>query len=354
MVSGLQSNQKYNYLPIPPHYDPGKTGQVWRVPYQERAAEAVQWAHQFKISAAEKDTFKVALIAIDVQNTFCLPDFELFVGGRSGNGAVEDSRSLCEFIYHNLGVLTHIVLTLDSHQAMQIFHPIYVVDENGKHPSPLTLVSYDDVAQGHWRFNADIAPSLGVTPEYGQEHLLHYTQVLKRRHKYDLTIWPYHAMLGGIGHALVASLEEAVFFHSIARNNQAEFIIKGQLANTESYSAIGPEVLEDVHGQPIAQKNHKFLQTVIDFDAILIAGEAKSHCVAWTIDDFLVEIQSYDPHLTQKVYLLEDCTSPVVVPGVIDYSEAADTSFHRYADAGMHIVRSTDPMTAWPDYVRHT
>ena len=38
----------------------------------------------------------------DVQNTFCLPDFELFVSGRSGTGAVDDNRRLCEFIYRHI------------------------------------------------------------------------------------------------------------------------------------------------------------------------------------------------------------------------------------------------------------
>jgi nicotinamidase-related amidase len=55
-----------------------------------------------------------------------------------------------------------------------------------------------------------------------------------------------------------------------------------------------------------------------------------------------------DRSLVEKVYLLEDCTSPVVVPGVIDYSDQADAAFQRFADAGMHVVRSTDPMDRWP------
>ena len=79
-----------------------------------------------------------------------------------------------------------------------------------------------------------------------------------------------------------------------------------------------------------------------------IAGQAKSHCVAWTIDDLLADILSRDRSLVEKVYLLEDCTSPVVVPGVMDYTEQADAAFRRFADAGMHIVRSTDCIETWP------
>ncbi|SVD49000.1 uncharacterized protein METZ01_LOCUS401854, partial [marine metagenome] len=73
----------------------------------------------------------------------------------------------------------------------------------------------------------------------------------------------------------------------------------------------------------------------------------KSHCVAWTIDDLLTEIRGQDESLATKVYLLEDCTSPVVVPGVIDFSDQADEAFQRFADAGIHVVKSTDTIEDW-------
>ena len=60
---------------------------------------------------------------IDVQNTFCIPDFELYVGGRSGHGAVEDNIRLCEFIYRNLGNITHITATMDTHLASRSSMP---------------------------------------------------------------------------------------------------------------------------------------------------------------------------------------------------------------------------------------
>ncbi|MDH3829823.1 MAG: hypothetical protein OET21_20530, partial [Desulfobacterales bacterium] len=84
------------------------------------------------------------------------------------------------------------------------------------------------------------------------------------------------------------------------------------------------------------------------FDVVIIAGQAKSHCVAWTIDDLLNEIIGSDKKLTEKVYLLEDCTTPVVIPGVIDYTEQANEAFQKFADAGMHVVRSSDPIVSWP------
>jgi hypothetical protein len=60
----------------------------------------------------------------------------------------------------------------------------------------------------------------------------------------------------------------------------------------------------------------------------------------------LEDIAMVDLELAQKVHLLEDCTSPVVVPGVVDHTDAADAAFERFAKAGMNIIQSTTPISA--------
>jgi len=335
-------------LPIPLHYDPKKVADVWRVPYQERAMDAERWAEQYHIAPSARDRFRICLLLVDVQNTFCIPGFELFVGGRSGTGAVDDNRRLAEFIYRHLGMITEICPTLDTHQAIQIFHSIFLVNDQGQHPASFSLVSEDDIKNGIWKFNPALSASLRTTPEQAQQYLLHYARRLREGGRYNLTIWPYHAMLGGIGYALVSSIEEAIFCHTIARHSQAHFQIKGNHPLTENYSVLGPEVLDDPDGKPISQRNADLIQKLLSFDAVIIAGQAKSHCVAWTIDDLLRDILRRDKKLMGKVYLLEDCSSPVVIPGVIDYTDEADEAFRRFAGAGVHVVRSTEPLTSWP------
>jgi nicotinamidase-related amidase len=324
-------------LPVPPHFDPERVGEVWRVPYEERASNAAAWARAHGLRPAADDSRRIALLLVDVQNTFCLRDFELFVPG-----AVDDSRRICEFVYRNLDEITQIVLTLDTHQAMQIFHALWLVDDAGRHPAPYTLVSSEDVERGIWRFNPDAGRALGIDPEAGQRHLLEYTQRLERGGKYALAVWPYHALLGGIGHALVSAVEEAVFFHTVARQSQARFAAKGRVPWTEHYSALGPEVTSGPAGESVARRNEELVTHLLSFDAVVIAGEAKSHCVARTIDDLLQE-----PELAEKTYLLEDCTSPVVVAGTVDYTGEANEAFERFAAAGMHVVRSTEPLEDW-------
>src|SRR4030042_1256308 len=339
---------KGNELPIPKHYHPDQVGEVWRVPYQQRAAEAEAWAKQQKIEPSARDRLRMCFLSVDVQNTFCIPGFELFVGGRTGTGAVDDNRRLCEFIYRNIGVITEICPTMDTHQALQIFHALFLVNDQGEHPAPFTLISEQDILKGIWKFNPLARYSLGIDEAHAQQHLLHYARRLKQGGRYDLTVWPYHAMLGGIGYALVSAVAEAIFFNTVARYCQADFQLKGNNPWTENYSVLGPEVLEDVNAKPIAQRNTHFIEKLLRFDAVIIAGQAKSHCVAWTIDTLLRDMLVRDRALASKVYLLEDCTSPVVIPGVMDYTDEADAAFERFADAGMHVVRSTDPIDRWP------
>ncbi len=333
-------------LPVPQHYEKDKVAEIWKVPYAQIETEAISWTKKNQIMPASLDELKIVLVAIDIQNTFCIPGFELFVAGKSGNDAVEDNQRLIEFIYHNLHSITQISITLDTHTAIQIFHPVFLIDKNGGHPNPYTLVSHEDIIAGRWMFNPQIADSIGIDADYGQRHLLHYTNELKERQKYELMIWPYHAMIGSTGHALVSSVEEALFFHTITRHSQVDVTIKGDNPLTEHYSAIGPEVLDGPDGEVISEKSKKFLSKLQNFDMVIIAGQAKSHCVAWTIDDLLTDVRLIDERLVKKVFLLEDCTSPVVVPGA-DYSEPADLAFQNFASAGMNLVQSTDPITNW-------
>jgi nicotinamidase-related amidase len=146
----------------------------------------------------------------------------------------------------------------------------------------------------------------------------------------------------------VPAVEEALFFHTVARLSQPDFQVKGRNPLTEHYSVLGPEVTTGPDGEPIGDKNRALVESLLQFDAVVIAGQAKSHCVAWTIADLLETPGVREQQLAERVYLLEDCTSPVVVPGVVDYTDEADAAFARFAEAGMHIVRSTEPIDSWP------
>ncbi len=325
-------------LPIPPHFDPQRVGDVWRVEYQRLLGEARDWARSHDIRPATDDTRRVGLALIDCQNTFCIPDHELFVAG-----AVEDNARLCRFMYRHLGRITKISATMDTHEAFQIFHAPFWIDDKGSHPEPLTVITSDDVGSGRWKPNPAVASQTGADYDSLKDYALHYVHHLSEEAKFSLTIWPFHGMLGGIGHAIVSSLEEAIFFHSIARSQKNPFEIKGENTWTEHYSVLRPEVMTDHKGNPIAEEDPWLVEALTTYHAVFIAGQAKSHCLFWTVDNLLEALRRCNKaDLISKMYLLEDCTSPVVVPGVVDFTDEADAAFKRFAEAGMRVVKSDE------------
>ena len=42
-------------LPLPPHFDPDRVGEVWRVPYEDRARDAPAWAERHGLGPAAGD-----------------------------------------------------------------------------------------------------------------------------------------------------------------------------------------------------------------------------------------------------------------------------------------------------------
>jgi nicotinamidase-related amidase len=303
----------------PNHYDPSRIGTLYYPDYAAIAAEATQ----ANLAPASEDRQNVHLVIIDMQVDFCHPDGSLFVPG-----SVADIQRTIEFIYNNAERITNITCSLDSHLPHQIFHPAWWADADGHHPTPFTLISYDDIKTGKWR------------PLVAPVQSTNYVKQLETDAKKTLTIWPYHVMIGSMGNALDPELFSAILWHSLARKTQPTWLTKGTVPQTEHYSIIQPEV--PVPNHPMGGKNKHFLDTLADADAIVIAGEAESHCVLETVED-LVEDFANRPDALKKIYFLRDCTSPVVHPDV-DFHAIAQARFADFAQQGVNFIDSTDKL----------
>ena len=340
--------------PVPSFYATGNAG-LWAYRPEPGAlmAEGEKWNRQFGIRSAATDRRKLHLLLIDVQKDFCLPEGSLYVGGRSGRGAIEDSNRIARFIYRNLTSITEITTTLDTHFAYQIFSPLFWLMKDDHHPAPFRFVTSDDIRSGDLRPNPRIA-SMYTSGNYSWllDYVLHYCKQLEKAGKYQLYLWPYHCLLGSDGHALVPVIHEARLFHSFVRGSQSSVEVKGGSPFTENYSVLSPEVLLTHDGRSVGQKNTEFIKKLLESDAVVIAGQAASHCVKSSIDDLLEQIVSHDPKLASKVYIMTDCMSAVTVPDgkggfVADFTKDAEQAFDRFANAGMNLVKSTDPVESW-------
>ena len=345
-------------LPIPAFYKQANAG-VWayRPELQKLFEDSGPWRQSHGIRPSGGDKTKIQLLLIDVQKDFCFPEGTLYVGGRSGTGAIDDNDRIARFLYRNLGILTDVTCTMDTHFPYQIFFPSFWLDRDDRALAAHREIATDDIRKGEVKPNPAVTWWLcnGNYP-WLLRQVEFYCSELEKAGKYKLYLWPPHCILGGDGHALSGVVQEARMFHAYVRGAKNWMEVKGGNTLTENYSVLAPEVLMRYDGQPLAQRNTQFIQTLLDADAVIAAGQAASHCVKSSIEDLLAEIKAKDEKLARKVYVLRDCMSSVAVPDpgrpgqfLFDFTPQAEDAIRRFEGAGMHVVDSTAPVESWPD-----
>lgn len=353
----IETPSRVRELPVPGFYDPARAREWGYAPDQQKVFAAAQaWRREHGIRPSSSDRRHVQLLLIDLQKDFCFPQGSLYVGGRSGTGAMDDSDRIARFLYRNLETITDVTCTLDTHFPFQIFSTSFWLGEEGEPPAPHQEITVDMIRNGRVKPNPDVAWWI-CEGDYGwlERQVEFYCRELEKTGKYKLYLWPPHCILGSDGHPLVGVIHEARMFHAWSRGARSWIESKGDHPLTENYSVLAPEVLMRHDGRALAERNSRFIKTLLKSDAVIIAGQAASHCVKSSIDDLLSEILTRNEELARKVYVLSDCMSAVAVPDpahpggfVFDFTPQAEEALARFSAAGMHVVRSTDPITEWP------
>jgi nicotinamidase-related amidase len=343
---------------LPPFFDPARAGDwSYRPDLNALRAAAASWRSEIKPAG----TGRTDLLLIDLQRDFCLPEGALYVGGRTGRGAVEDTARIAAFIHRNLGAIDRIVPTFDTHTPLQIFHRSFWIGADGRAPEPVTVITAELVGGGALRPSPGVLTLLpsDVAAEgaaWVERQLLHYVRNLARQGRNALIVWPDHCLIGSEGHAMPGLIQEAWLFHAILRGAPTPVIIKGDDPWSESYSAFAPEVPDRWDGGRLVKpQDDSAMLELLRADRIVIAGQAASHCVRWSVDDLLTRMRALDPALPSRVFTLRDCMSAVVgldaegrpIPA-LDFTPQAEDAFVRWAELGVHIVESVQPMAEWP------
>lgn len=301
----------------PSFYKPEQIGTLFYPHMAQIAAEA----KTAELTPASADKKQSQLLIIDMQVDFCHENGSLFVPGALG-----DLQRLIDFLFRFGNQISQISCTLDSHLPYQIFHPSWWVDQAGNHPDPLTMITAVDLQQEKWQATEQ--------PEASIE----YVQQLEQNAKKQLTVWPFHTFIGGMGNMLDPALWTAIMWHALARHAQPTWIPKGTIPQTEHYSAIQPEI--PLKNEPNAGKNQALLDSIATSDLLFVAGEAKSHCVLETLEDIFDEFKDA-PEQLKKIVVLQDCMSSVVHPAV-DFDAIAEERFAIMAQAGVNFIDSSD------------
>jgi len=241
---------------------------------------------------------QIELLVVDPQNDFCHPNGSLYVPG-----ATEDMARLAAMIIRLKKKIDDIHVTLDSHHFVDIAHPIFWINSAGKHPDPFTVISVSDVKQGLYR---------STNPQF-QKRVQDYVQALEDNQRYPLCIWPPHCLIGSWGGSVINEKPDAPLFDAFLEWEEQfgiiDYVTKGSNYRTEHYSAVKADVVDT--SDPDTNINMKLIDTLEKADVILLAGEARSHCLANTVIDIADE---FGKESIKKMVLLTDATSDVADP----------------------------------------
>lgn len=217
-------------------------------------------------------------------------------------GALEDTSRICDLIKKKS--FDNIVVTLDTHQYVDIAHPLWWVGKDGKRPGPVTPITLKEVEEGTWR----------VAQKSNEEWTKEYLKKLEAMGNFNHMVWPNHCIIGTNGHGVVPELCTALQEWSERNHRLVTYLWKGTNPKAEMYSAFKAEVV--VPNAPETQLNTKILKRMQGYDNILVCGQAKSHCVRHSFDDMIHYFNDSKLGKTPNCYLIDDCCS--IIPSFED------------------------------------
>lgn len=275
-------------------------------------------------------TRNIHLVIIDPQNDFCdLPENERpVIGGVRQTpalpvaGADADMQRVARLVREGGAGLSHISITLDSHQRIDIAHPTFWAQGNGEAVAAFTQIGTEDVRAGRYLpRQADTLP-----------RVIAYLEALAANGRHVHMVWPVHCEIGTWGHNVHDALRRAYNAWEEIRTGIVNKVVKGTNPWTEHYSAIQAEVPDPE--DEATQLNGAFMAQLRAADLVLITGEAGSHCVKATTEHI---VENYGSVSLNKLMLLTDCMSPV-----IGFEAQYQGFIEEMRGRGVQISRSSD------------
>jgi nicotinamidase-related amidase len=295
-----------------------------------------------KVNTTSEQKGGTTLLLIDVQNSF-------HPGGSLGiPTANEDAKRIVDLISSHGDKINRIVATLDSHHKLHVAHPYFWMagDDESKQPDPFTIISAADIEQGKWKprpnirieaeelLNTNIFENPESVMTNGSfdlsKYALEYAKRLEARGRFQICVWPEHCLIGSEGHNVVPTVRKAMDEWSVRTGGSIEWVMKGENLLTEMYSALAADV-------PVSKAtsfNEALYKSLMKSDRLIVAGQAMSHCVNYTLRDMVENCQKEE---TAKIVLLTDCASPV--PG---FEAAAETFQKDMKTAGVQLMPVSD------------
>lgn len=260
---------------------------------------------------------RTKLLIIDPQNDFC----DIAGAALPVAGADEDLQRLARFIEANQGRISDITVTLDSHASVAVERTTFWLGRDGLLIPPFTFITATDVLAGSYR-----PRNAGLTSQ-----VVAMLEQLAGAGKEGMVVWPVHCVTGTWGHNIHSDVARSLAAWEMTHQRAVAKVLKGEYPLTEHFGVFEADA-------PVPSVPGTLFNTVLatslaeGADVIAIAGQASSHCVAASYDQFM-RFLAKTPALAPRVVLLRDCMSPV--PG---FEKLADALFERARAAGTGVM----------------
>jgi len=259
------------------------------------------------------------LLLIDPQRDFCdLPPRVCPPGMAPAlpvPGADADLHRVAAFLDAVAGTIDAVTVTLDTHQRLDIAHPAFWRQGDGRDVPPFTPISAAALREGAY------VPRDPSWEPWARQ----YVDALAAAGRYTLMVWPEHCVEGSWGHGVHGAVADAVARWERRTGREAWRLAKGRNPFTEHYSAVQAEVPDPA--DPETLPNRALLERLAAADRVVVAGVAGSHCVRATVEHLA-------DHLSPaRLVLLADAMSPVT-----GFAAAQDTFLADMAARGAHVT----------------
>ncbi len=276
---------------------------------------------------------KFAVLLIDDQNDFCSTKGSLYVPG-----AEKDNERLGKWIKNNGDHIDHISFTLDTHAVNDISHPTLWRDKHGNMPKPFTAILHHMILSGEYTpvaFVREITEYVRRLEEIAAEEVKQGIPFPIPVH----LIWPIHCVAGSEGAALDPVISEALAHWSTLNPYNIPLpTVKGDYPLSEHFGAFEAQV-PDIN-YPETTMNQGLVKTLEEYDKVIFAGQAKSHCVATTLKQAIFKA----PTLASKFIILEDCMSSVPngPAAGVTFEELAQPIYDLAKQKGIYFTNTKD------------
>ena len=260
---------------------------------------------------------RTKLLIIDPQNDFC------DIGGAAlpVAGANHDLKRLASFIEENQGHISDVTVTLDSHASVAVERTTFWLGRDGQSVAPFTFITAADVIAGAFR-----PRDAGLTAQ-----VVGMLEQLAAAGKEGMVVWPVHCVTGTWGHNIHSDVARSLAAWEMTHQRAVAKVLKGEYPLTEHFGVF--EADAPVPSVPGTRFNTALATSLAEgADVIAIAGQASSHCVAASYDQFMRYLASVAAP-APRVVLLQDAMSPVT-----GFEPLADALFERARAAGTQVM----------------